>query len=181
MYMHLVRFFLIGFFFFCFAQKLVSQHKYDLSLEFQAYPTGLIPGISFDTKISMHAWLYGRIGYNWIRHGDKGLHEDERGGGLGFSVGYRHYLNALDNGWRFGLKNDIWWNGIDWKEGNSTSHSDVTVIQPTIELAHLFLKNKITFCPTVALGYEVNVSTTGEDTGEGAILLIGFQIGLRKQ
>jgi len=165
--------------FFCFAQKSFSQNFRDISFELQAYPTGIIPGFSIDYKIGDRSWLYGRIAYNWIRHRDLGEHEDERGYGFGLSIGYKYNLSADDIGWRIGIKSDVWRNIIDWTEGSDSGSSDITVIQPTIELSYIILKNELIVIPSLAAGFEVNVRTVGEKTGQGAILLIGLQLGKR--
>ncbi len=57
--------------------------------------------------------------------------------------------------------------------------SNITVIQPTIELGYLIKKEFSHITPTIAFGYEWNVKTNGEPTGEGAILLLRIQIGKR--
>lgn len=149
----------------------------DISFEFQAYPTGLIPGASIDKSISTKSDLYLRFGYNWIRHRDLGKHEDERGSGIGGSIGYKMYFKEGRAKWRLGIKNDFWWNSIDWTEGNQSGNTKITVVQPTAELAYVMRKNGLHISPSVAFGYEVNVKTEGEETGEGPILLLGIQLG----
>ncbi|MBT8190065.1 MAG: hypothetical protein HKN67_03730 [Saprospiraceae bacterium] len=149
----------------------------DISFEFQAYPTGLIPGISIDKSISSRSDIYLRAGYNWIRHRDLGKHEDERGSGVGGSIGYKKYFKDGRAGWRIGIKNDFWWNSIDWTEGNQNGNTKITVVQPTAELAYVIRKNEIVISPSIAFGYELNIKTEGEETGEGAILLVGVQLG----
>ena len=57
--------------------------------------------------------------------------------------------------------------------------TDITVLQPTIQLAYIFLKNDWLFTPHLAFGFEINVKTEGEEVGEGAILLGGISIGRR--
>ena len=62
-----------------------------------------------------------------------------------------------------------------------SGNTDIIVIQPTLEVGYLFLPfdSNLHISPTVSFGYEVNVRTRGEPVGEGAILLLGFQIGKR--
>ena len=151
----------------------------DISFEFQAYPTGLIPGLSIDKYLNGKMDVYFRGGYNWIRHRDLGKHEDERGSGIGVSVGFKRYFKEGRTGWKLGIKNDLWWNSIEWTEGSLKGMTDITVVQPTAELSYVFRKSNFHFAPSIAFGYEVNVKTEGEETGEGAILLMGFQIGRR--
>lgn len=161
----------------------MGQGGTDLHFEFQAYPTGLIPGIRIEKNLTNGNAVHVRLGYNWIRHRDLGVHDDERGDGIGFSLGYKKYFSSEFKGWSLGIRNDFWWNSIDWRDdeasGQVLGHTDITVIQPTLELTYLFEKPGISFAPSIALGYEWNVKTNGEPTGEGAILLVGIQIGKR--
>lgn len=164
---------------------LLGQSHFDVSFEFQAYPTGLIPGIRLEKSLNNNSSAHLRLGYNWIRHRDLGQHDDERGDGYGFSIGYKRYLSEDKKGFSLCIKNDFWWNSIDWKDESDTSGqvdlgtSEITVIQPTLELGYTILTKSLIFTPSLAFGFEWNVRTVGEPTGEGAILLVGFQLGKR--
>jgi len=76
-------------------------------------------------------------------------------------------------------------NSIDWKDNIGLPNeiggrSDVIVAQPTATFGYTFRLNPITvIAPTISLGYEINVWTDGEPTGEGAIFLLGFHVGRR--
>ena len=163
----------------------VIAQPLDLSFEFQAYPTGLIPGIQIEKGFGAKDAVHLRLGYQHIRHGDWGVQEDERGNGYGFSLGYKHYLKEGFAGWFWGLRNDFWWNTLDWKNNIGELNeiggtSEIIVIQPTAMAGYLFELGKTGFfTPTIAFGFEVNVETEGEEMGQGAILLLGFEIGKR--
>ncbi len=160
---------------------------FDLNFEFQAYPTGLIPGLRLEKGFADRHALHLRLGYNWIRHRDLGEHGDERGDGYGFTIGYKYYLREGFEGWFLGLRDDTWFNTIDWEDyaangavvANGTT--DITVVQPTAEAGYTFLLGDggWTFTPNVAFGFEINVKTEGSDVGQGAILLLGVKIGPR--
>ena len=157
-----------------------AQSYHDVLFEFQAYPTGLIPGIRIEKSLGAKSAAQLRLGYNWIRHRDLGEHDDERGDGYGFSLGYKRYFRNNHDGFSLGLKNDVWWNTINWTdEPASSGTTDITVLQPTLELAYSLIKSDIVFSPSLAFGFEWNVCTEGEPTGEGAILLVGVLIGKR--
>ena len=162
-----------------------SQAIVDLSFEFQAYPTGLIPGIHLEKSVSSNSTLLFRLGYNWFRHRDLGVHEDERGGGIGGTFGYRRFFKEDFQGWSLAVKSDIWWNEVDWydigvNDNRIEGETSITVIQPTAELGYTFLRNEsMVITPTIAFGVEWNVKTDGEPTGEGPIVLVGIQIGKR--
>lgn len=160
-------------------------HIFDADFEFQAYPTGLIPGIRLEKGFAGRHAAHLRLGYNWIRHGSLGKHDDERGDGYGFTLGYKYYFRPVFKGFFAGIRNDIWWNEMHWKnnpdaidEVSGTTH--ITVVQPTVEAGWLFpLGDSWQLAPSLAFGYEVNVKTEGSPTGEGAILLAGIVLGKR--
>ncbi|MEZ5038940.1 MAG: DUF3575 domain-containing protein [Saprospiraceae bacterium] len=165
---------------------LSSQNQvFDFGIEFQAYPTGLIPGLRLEKGFAEQHAVHLRLGYNWLRHQGYGVHEDERGGGLGFTLGYKYYFKEGFERWFLGVKNDIWWNEVDWKDQLGTANeisgtSNITVVQPTLEAGFTLMAGENwTFSPSLAFGYEVNVKTKGAPTGEGPIVLLGFTFGKR--
>lgn len=161
----------------------LCQSNIDYNFEFQAYPTGLIPGIRLEKKFSNGKAAHIRLGYNWIRHRDLGVHNDERGHGFGFTLGYKKYFKPIHQGWSLGVRNDFWWNSIDWEDqevgGALNGNTKITVLQPTLELSYLFDNQNYIISPSISFGYEWNIRTKGEATGEGAILLVGIQVGKR--
>ena len=174
------------FFGFLFSNSVFAQNPLDISFELQAYPTGLQPGLQiskgFKDKNAMHL----RVGYNWVRHGDAGVHEDERGGGFGFTFGYRRFLKSDFQGLFMGVRNDFWFNTLDWadhidKPEEEKGTAEIIVVQPTAQLGYLwnFGANWI-FSPTISWGYEINLGEDeGEDVGEGMIMLLGIELGKR--
>ncbi|MCB0625730.1 MAG: hypothetical protein KDC43_17875 [Saprospiraceae bacterium] len=164
-----------------------SGKSWDLSFEFQAYPTGLLPGIRLERGFDDHHALHLRAGYNWVRHRDLGEWDDERGGGFGGTLGYRFYLGEGRQNWFFGARSDLWFNQIDWQDldddGNLLAEgtSDIVVLQPTAEAGYLFTfgNDSWLFAPSLGFGLEINVQTEGEEVGQGAILLLGFTLGKR--
>lgn len=154
-----------------------------LSGEFQVYPTGLIPGIKIEHGLSAHESIGLRIGYNWFRHRDLGVHEDERGDGFGCTIGYKRYIKEMHKGLFVGIRSDLWWNEVDWKDGLGGADEEsgltrITVVQPTVELGYAFrTASDFVVSPAIALGFEWNVKTNGAPTGEGAIVLLGISIG----
>lgn len=161
---------------------LQGQVKSAASFEFQAYPTGLIPGLGADLKLDEASFFHVRLGANIFDHRDLGVQETEEGSGFGFSLGYRRFFSPENPRWRWGLKSDLWLNEVDWtNSANSGSPSsgttDITVLQPTAELAYVFDLGGFVLAPNIAFGFEWNIKTEGEPTGEGAILLLGIQLG----
>lgn len=158
---------------------------YDLNFEVQAYPTGVIPGIRIERGFLYKHVVHFRLGYNWIRHGDQGVHEDERGDGYGFSIGYKYYIKNRFRGLFLGARNDIWFNELDWQDNIDTPDlvsgtSIITVLQPTVEVGYTGeFDNGLIFTPTISFGVEVNARTEGEEVGQGLILLVGLNIGYR--
>ena len=157
----------------------IGQDQLKYGLEIQAYPTGLIAGITMDYELSDKILGHIRAGYNMVRHRDLGEHDDERGGGFGGTLGLRYYFHQVFEEWFIEARSDLWFNKITWKDrigaiNQTTGKSEVTVLQPTLMGGYSFEFGPIRFCPTLALGYEVNIKTKGAETGQGPIILIGF-------
>lgn len=176
------------FFLFLFSTPAQSQSGvFDLNFEFQAYPTGLIPGLRLEKGFADRHALHLRLGYNWIRHRDLGEHGDERGDGYGFSLGYKYYFRDGFEGWFLGLRDDTWFNTLDWEDYDAndavinSGTSEIVVVQPTAEAGYTFTLGNggWTLTPNVAFGFEINVQTEGADVGQGAILLLGVKVGPR--
>jgi hypothetical protein len=151
-----------------------------LNFELQAYPTGLIPGLRLEKNISDASVVHLRLGYNVFDHRDLGVQESESGSGFGFTLGYSKAFKNRKLSW--GVRNDIWWNSVDWENNiqvpNMTAGTtDITVLQPTAELTYKLVDKNVTIRPSLAVGFEWNVKTDGEPTGEGAIVLLGVIIG----
>ncbi|MEM1322638.1 MAG: hypothetical protein AAGG75_20405 [Bacteroidota bacterium] len=164
---------------------LTAFGQVDLGIEFQAYPTGLMPGVRAEFGLDDKQAVHIRLGYNIVRHRDLGEHDDERGGGFGGSLGYRRYFGAERSGWFAGVRGDVWFNDVDWKDNigevdEVRGNTDVVVVQPTAEAGYRFgFGERWFFAPSIALGAEINIKTEGADVGQGAVLLLGFSIGKR--
>jgi len=167
------------------AKTEAQEMPLDGSLEFQAYPTGIIPSLRIEKGFGTRHVLLLRAGYNVVRHGDAGKHDDERGGGPGFTFGYKRYFSGRFRGGFAGVKNDFWFNEIRWKNNTGLPNeyagtSRISVVQPTAEAGFLFeFGHDWILAPALAFGFEINVKTKGEPTGEGAIFLAGIQLGKR--
>ena len=160
----------------------------DLGFEVQVYPTGLLSGGRIGLRTGQHSAFHIRLGHNLIRHRDLGVQDEENGNGWGGSLGYRYYFPADHKGYFLGIRTDLWNSQIRWKDFDSsgnlseTGQTQILVIQPTAEIGYLWLIGKNDngfFAPTLSLGREINVLTQGREVGQGAILLIGIQLGLR--
>ncbi len=156
--------------------NLWSQQQ--IGVEFQTYPTGQIASLNYATTLKGNGALEARIGYNFVDHRDLGVQDDEKGGGIGGSIGYAHPIWGL---LRLGLRTDLWWNTIDWKMETGTplevsGTTRITVLQPTLTLDYPIPLGNWMLTPRIAFGAEINVQIDGEEVGQGAILLggIGF-------
>lgn len=49
-----------------------TNNSFDIRLEVQAYPTGVIPSIHLEWGLSSQDILLTRVGYNIVRHRDPG-------------------------------------------------------------------------------------------------------------
>jgi len=159
------------------------QAQLSVGLEFQAYPTGLIPGVRIATQTGEHGEFNIRLGYQIIDHQDFGVQDDETGTGIGGTLGYRYYLKDGHQGFFGGVRTDLWFNTIDWTNGvltpsPSQGQSNITVLQPTAEVGYRFVlgESNISIAPALGFGVEWNIATKGLPTGQGAIVLGGISI-----
>ncbi len=163
---------------------LFGYSQTEIGIETQVYPTGIIPGVRIDQFVGDKTSLSLRFGYQIIDHRDLGVHDDETGSGYGLSLGAHFYQDTSTIGWHIGPRVDLWRNSIDWSDGSAatmiTGETDVTVLQPTVVGGYRFAMGLNGYIsPTIGFGYEWNVKTEGEPTGEGAILLLGVQLAFR--
>lgn len=143
----------------------------------QAYPAGVMVAGELEFPLEAHHSIFLRAGYNFTDRRDFGEHDNEEGGGPGATVGYRYTLRDSGDGWFFGARADVWFLDIDWKDPGRSGNSDVIVFQPTAEAGYrAVFKNGWAVSPFLGLGVEINVHTSGEDVGEGAILLGGVSL-----
>ena len=155
----------------------------DFGIEAQQYPTGFLLGIRSEIGLNKHHAVDVRIGYNLLDHQDFGVQEDEKGGGFGFTLGYRYYFQSQNTKWFLGARSDLWFNEVDWKDNIGQANeingtTDVVVLQPTAIGGYRFLLNDHwVITPTLAFGAEINIKTDGEEVGQGSILLWGLNIG----
>ena len=163
-----------------FAQDSTSLKYYSLGVEMQLYPTGFLLGARGEIGFSQQSIDF-RIGYNFINHRDQGVQANEEGGGYGFTLGYRYYLNLPNDRFFIGVRSDFWFNEIIWQDENSGSGTtNIVVLQPTVNCGYVFLiKENWTITPTLAFGWEMNIFKRGEPVGQGAILLIGLNLSHR--
>lgn len=172
----------------------IAQNASNVGIELQAYPAGFILGVRGGIDLGSRQELNLRLGWNIARRGDFGEHDNERGGGAGFGLGYRYYLKDKLSGLFLGARTDLWLMDIDWTdrrpicpivppctETDVKGSTDITVFQPTLEAGYNLLNSRSGWllAPTVSFGYEINVRTEGEEVGEGAILLGGVNLGYR--
>ena len=158
-----------------------NDESFDVGLEVQVYPTGVIPGLHFEYGLGDKDGLLARVGYNIVDHRDWGVQDDEEGGGFGFSLGYRRYFKEERQGFFIGARTDLWFNKIDWTNNPNLptevqGRTDITVLQPTAEAGYVFnlKKEGWSFVPSIAFGAEINIKTEGIPVGKGAVVLLGF-------
>ncbi len=157
-----------------------SPSGLSVGAELQLYPTGILPGLRMEIPTSDNQFLSIRVGLNLIDHRDLGVHEDEKGSGWGFSLGYK--LNLGESRWSLEPRTDIWFNKLDWEDqiqspNGMSGTSNIVVIQPTLSLGYALSDKDSSWkiVPEVSFGFEKNVHTKGEPVGEGLILLVGIQ------
>ena len=161
------------------------QAQNSIGIEFQANPTGIIPGVSFTKATANKGEIVLRLAANIIDHKDFGVQDSEVGAGFGGGFGYRKTLPFSNDLFYLGLRTDLWRNTLDWDTSNdlvsSSGTTKVWVLQPTTELGVKLQKeaSKWVFQPSLSFGREINIQTDGAEVGQGWIALLGFSV-LRK-
>ena len=152
----------------------------------QAYPAGFITGVRLGYGLRPSDAIAVYAAYNTTDRRDWGEQDNEEGGGPGFGIAWRHYWGANQSGLHAGVRVDLWFLGIDWRDRRANleaaGETDITVLQPTVQAGYTYLlgsQQRWQVAGTVALGREVNVRTDGEDVGQGAILLGGVGLAYR--
>ncbi len=171
---------------------LVLFAQNSIQLETQAYPAGVIPGVRYDFNIGNNSYLTSRIGYNFTDRQDFGKNDNEEGGGSGFGIGYVKAELIIPN-LSTHIRTDIWFMDIDWRDSQTicgtvppcfeqdvTGTTEIIVLQPTVGIEYSIPISKNQFLdPNLSFGYEINIKTKGKEVGEGAILLLGVNLGYR--
>ena len=153
-----------------------------LGAELQAYPAGVISTVHAGLSECGEAELRLHAGWNETDREDWGDHHDEQGGGPGLGFSGRRYFGEGLDGWFIGARADLWFLEIDWIQNPGTplarsGDSDVIVLQPTVFGGYRWaLGDAWALELSVAGGAEINVHTSGEDVGEGAIGLLGLSL-----
>ena len=166
----------------CFIISVRSQDfgykTIDVGGEFQWHPKGYIYMVHLAYNFPIHHSVQARIGYNKSNWKEKGIHDNEEGGGPGFSLGYRYYFLVMPHGFFLGAHADVWRLSIDWRQGITNGRSKLWALQPTAEIGYMFLINDMFFIsPSVAAGLQTNIKTEGQAVGDGSVILIGISTG----
>lgn len=168
-----------------FSAHLMAQTSF--GPEFQLYPTGIMPGVRMEFGLTGHDAINLRVGANLFDHRSMGVHDSEKGMGFGGTLGYRHYVKDLLNGFFVGGRMDVWRNKVNWEDYQQmrSGTTRIVVLQPTAELGYMFLSDRLSnrwkwgLAPALGLGYEINAVSDGADVGEGAIILLGVSVVYR--
>jgi len=174
----------------CYAAKaqngMVEKERatHTLGMEFQAYPAGLMPGLSYALGLGSNHEVNFRAGMNFAKRNDWGVQLDERGSGFGVTLGYRYRMQLWNQIFSIGPRCDIWDMDINYEDSRFMgpmavrSTTEILVVQPTVELAWWKRLGEGPWELGLSLsnGYEINVRTEGEPVGEGFITLIGVNI-----
>ncbi len=161
-----------------FAQE--NKRSIFIGAEVQWYPAGWLIGPSALFNLRPRHVILFKIGANIAdRHNWSGLNDNEKGTGVGLSLGYRFLFKPAQHTIYLGTRGELYNTKINWKNfppiGPATLGSTrILVYQPSIELGYLaFTKNKAwQFNFSGAVGAEVNLITRGKPVGQGGMWLV---------
>ena len=162
-----------------------GQNTFHLGPEYNYYPAGHIIGLQAEySPNNNHHSFNTRLAINITKRWDfSGLNDDERGMGIGGSLGYRYYFTPQCHGLYLGSRADLWFMKVDWVDSSELMKegtTKITVVQPTFEIGYLFsFKNGWKLGTAFVNGIEINVKMDGEPVGEGWITL--WQLKISKE
>jgi hypothetical protein len=154
----------------------VSAQTIGPSLEL--YPAGAIVTARYSRDVSTNARIHIHAGMNATDRRDWGKHALERGAGFGVGLAGHRYRGDVRTGPWVGARLDVWAMTIEWEDPGRAGETTMTVLQPTARLGWTFPAVGKEFDLSASLGMEMNLNTTGEGVGEGAIFLLGIAVAL---
>jgi len=159
-------------------------------LEVLAYPAGVITTVYLESPTYIpigknEGWTWaGHVGFNTTDRGSWGEHDEETGGGFGVGARLTRYFPSKDyHDWFVAGRLDFWNMSIDWEDDDRPDAEDATTttwtMQPTVNAGVQWTLERWMIRLNAGFGAELNISTTGEDVGEGLIGLLGGSVGYR--
>lgn len=154
------------------------------SIEWQAHRSGavVVLGHTFRPNPVTEGRLF--VGLNILSRGDRGIHDDESGQGLGGGVDINRVLPVLDGRLMAGGRVDLWSMKVNWRNDTLgfTADSRTLVFQPTARLIYRLRQDPESSLQTIDLtlsgGTARNIATHGQPVGDGAVLLFGVRLAL---
>lgn len=144
----------------------------------EVYPAGAIVTARYSLDLSTNARIHFHAGMNASDRRDWGEHALERGAGFGGGIAAHRYRGADRTGPWVGARADVWAMVIEWEDPGRRGETTMTVFQPTARLGWTFPAIGKEFDISASLGVEMNLNTSGEAVGEGAIFLLGLAVVL---
>ncbi|WP_428309933.1 hypothetical protein [Hydrocarboniphaga sp.] len=147
--------------------------------ELRAYPTGGIASVGAWFPQGDRWDLGVSAVYDRAERGDAGRHDDESGDGFGIGIEARRSAGTAHPRWFYGVRAELLRLSIDWRDDDGArGNSEVTVLQPTARVGYRLPLGSTQWDVEAAasLGAEINISTSGEAVGEGAIVLLGMAV-----
>ncbi len=157
-----------------------AQSGEGVNVELRAYPSGEIFSVGWQRLLGPTDVGTASVLYNRAERGNNGRHDDEHGRGGGVSYAWDHFLTAERLGWSFEGRADLSRLRINYRDGNLSGQSSITVLQPTLGVGYsipLGEQWRLRFGASV--GAEINLRTKGSKVGDGAIGLLSLSIAPR--
>ncbi len=150
------------------------------SIEFQAYPAGLIGAVGYTVlspgqiEVRLHA------GVNLTDRRAWGENDSETGSGFGGGIDVSWFFVQERPAVWVGARVDLWALTIDWRNDSPPSSGDsrIAVLQPTARAGFRKMIGVMSLDFTLGFGAEINTVVHGRDVGQGAILLAGLRLTL---
>ncbi len=163
------------------AQDNMGYRTFDMGGEYQWSKLSQSTNLQVAFNAETHHSIVLSAGFKTVYRHIDGTHNNERGKGLGGSLGYRYYFSVLPQRFFLGARCDLW-SMTMYRTADPTISIRMSILQPKLELGYTFIINDKVFI-TPYLAYSKLIShNTSEDKyvyGNGYEPIIALSGGLR--
>ncbi|MBL0233398.1 MAG: hypothetical protein IPQ08_07005 [Chitinophagaceae bacterium] len=142
------------------------------------------PGINlqmaFNAKI--HHSIITSIGYKEAWRPIPNTHNNEKGKGIGVSLGYRYYFGIIPKGIFLGVRTHLWSMGMYKTADNMAANSNLVIAQPSAEIGYTAVVNDLVFFSfyySTGKQFQVSAADKSYGYGKGSVSAFGISGGVR--
>ncbi len=142
------------------------------------------PGIdlqlAFNAKV--HHSIITSLGYKEVWRPIPNTHNNEKGKGIGGSLGYRYYFKVIPKGIYLGVRAHVWSLAMYRTADNTAKNTNLTIGQPSAEIGYTAVINDIAFFTlyySAGKQFQISAADNAYGYGKGSISAFGISGGIR--